>query len=123
MPTSYTIEPSLQCVKVTLSGDTTYHEIISVLHAFTDDPSYSETFNILFDVRKITQYLSFAETQALFEHYNATMNNRVNGKIGVIITQPVQYGITRIASTIFGLNGIAVDAFYSEEEAMRWFRQ
>lgn len=122
MPTSYFIEPNLRYVRVTLTGDTTFNEIVDMLHAFTDDTLYEDTFHILFDVRKITRYLTYVETQSLFEYYKTNLNNRINGKIAVVITHTVQYGITRIASTIFSVKGIAVDAFYTEEEALRWFQ-
>jgi sulfatase maturation enzyme AslB (radical SAM superfamily) len=109
-------------VRVTLSGETTFHEIVTALHAFTDDALYDDTFHILFDVRNITRYLTYLEMQSLFDYYKTNLNDRINGKIAVLITHTVQYGITRIASTIFGLKGIDVDAFYTEEDALRWFQ-
>lgn len=123
MPTSYTIEPTERYVRVTLTGDTTFNEIVTILHAFTEDKDYNGTFHILFDVRTITRYLSYVEMQSLFDYYKTNLNDRINGKIAVVITHTVQYGITRIASTLFGLHGIDVDAFYTEEEALHWFRQ
>jgi hypothetical protein len=121
MPASYTIISSEQYVHVTISGDATFNEIISLLEKITGDPAYDPRFHFLFDVRTITQYLSYAETLALFEFYKNNLSRKIRGKIAVVITHRVQFGITRIAATIFSIKGIDVNSFYSIEEAIRWF--
>lgn len=121
MPASYTIIPSEQYVHASLSGDASFHEIISLLEEITADASYDPKFNYLFDVRTITQYLTYAETLALFEYYKTNLSRKIRGKIAVVIAQRVQFGITRIAATIFSRKGIDVNSFYTVEEAVRWF--
>lgn len=121
MPASYTIISSAQYVHASISGDASFHEIISLLEKITGDASYDPRFHFLFDVRTITQYLSYAETLELFEYYKNHLSRKIRGKIAVVITHRVQFGITRIAATIFSIKGIDVNSFYSIEEAIRWF--
>jgi hypothetical protein len=121
MPASYSIISSEHYVHVAISGNISFQEIISLLEEITEHASFDPKFHFLFDVRTITQYLSYAETLSLFEYYKNNLFRKIQGKIAVVIAQRVQFGITRIAATIFSRKGIDVNSFYSIEEAVRWF--
>lgn len=99
------------------------NETIDVLNSVINDRLYQTGLDFLFDVGAITHYMTYDELSSLYEYYKATMEKRITGKIAVVITKPLQYGITRIAATIFSAKKIEVEAFYTEEKALDWLRK
>lgn len=123
MSTSYSIDPSRHLVRIILSGQADLNETIDVLNSVVNDRSYQTDLDFLFDVANITHYMTYDELSSLYEYYKATMEKKITGKVAVVITKPLQYGITRIAATIFSAKKIEVEAFYTEEKALDWLQK
>lgn len=120
VPASYSIDHSLKLVRVNLSENIGLDEIISILNDCVHDKNYQAGFNFLFDVRTISQYLTYSEMLLLFDQFKENLGSLLKGNFGILISKPIQYGITRIAVSIFSIKGINIDAFYSEEKALEW---
>ena len=120
MPFNYSIETEQSLVKVDLYGKMNISDALNTLHAFTSDTLYQHHFGIIFDVRKTNYFPRYSEVYSFYQDYQNTYQEKIRGKIAMIVNSKIQYGIARMSSTILSGSNLNMEVFLSKEEAIQW---
>ena len=120
MTISYDIDVARRLVRLTLEGPADPAEWFAVMEAATKDPRYEPGFDFLYD-RTATDHIPDAMyVRAWVFRHAAMMKQTGLGRLAVIVSQPVVYGMLRMASVFAESAGVAVTVFWTEGEALAW---
>jgi hypothetical protein len=109
-------------VQVTIEGRMDQNGALAVLESFTSDPSFRPEFGICYDVRMNHYFPPYPEVMSFYHEYSRRFHRRIKGKVAIIVSSNVQYGIARMATTVLSSILPHMEIFRTKEEGLHWLR-
>ncbi len=120
MPLVYDIDPSRRLVTLRPEGYPPPDEWFATITKAVADPRFAPGFDFLYDRSGVDHIPDAMYVRAWVFRHAAMMKEVDGGRLAVVVTQPVVYGMIRMASAFADSAGVRVDAFWTEAEALRW---
>ena len=95
-------------------------EWFEVMAAAIADPRFGPGFDFLYDRRRVDHVPDAMYVRSWVFRHAEMMKPIGLPRLAVVVTQPVVYGMIRMASVFAESAGAAVDAFWTEREALEW---
>ena len=119
MPVRYSFSGNL--FRMVLEGSYAPEDIIQTYQAALRDPAFPEDARFLFDVR---ESLELAERNVkdikAVAQYLAKHSDEVGNRCAIVASQPVHYGLSRMAAVYAEAGGAEVNVFSNTEDAISW---
>lgn len=77
---------------------------------------------IIIDLLKSDESRGSSELRAILEFLQTHLNH-LNGRIGILVLEEWQFGMSRIFGTMVGIQGIEVKVSFDKEELMGWLKR
>ena len=121
MPIDYTIDPGRGRLYLTIAGEFTTEEIVSVTRAFIESPELPEGFSALSDHTRVTRPLSSSQLLALVSLMEQHAQRFAGVRWAIVSTRPSSYGMMRVLAARAQLAlGMRVRIFFDMQRATHW---
>jgi hypothetical protein len=120
MPLTYDIDAARRLVLITATGAPVPNEWFETMEAVTADARYEPGFDILYDRRNLDHTPDTMYVRAWVFRHADLMKETGDGKLAVVVDQPVVYGMIRMASAFAETAGATVNVFWNLDEALMW---
>ena len=117
MPVSYSLDESL--LEVTLEGQVTSEEAFAVVQQGLASIPSGEKPGVLIDVTRSAELKSFGDIQRLAGVFGLHADS-LGGRIGVLVSNQVRYGIARQFGAIVEDHGLQAAPFEDRDAAIDW---
>ena len=101
-------------------GEPVVGEWLAALRAAVSDARYRPGFDILYDRTRLT-HIPDANYLRTWLNGHARLMKEIGGpRLAVVVTEPVIYGMIRMASILAEDRGAVVNVFWNEKDALKW---
>ena len=123
MPSDFTIDQESFIVRANASGVVNIEDAFELMTAINQDPEYQKGMGTLLDLRNTRVMIKMDQLVTLAEAVRQLIS--VRGRIGIAILtdSDITYGMGRIVGSSLGQDGVQVNAFRDETEAVQWLRE
>ncbi len=97
-------------------------EIPRTFQAIVSDARFTEGRHVVFDARGSLMNPSLSELKSMLATVNA-VSSRFSGKWAIVVSDPLRYGLSRMASSLASPLGMKMNAFHSIAEADVWLKE
>ncbi len=122
MPFTYSISRERSLVTVRMTGRMDMNDALSAIETFTADRQFHVRDSIYFDVRQTDYLPRYGEVSTFYHVYRDTYRQKILGRVAIVVSSKLQYGIARMSSTIFAAINLNMEVFLSPEEALAWLK-
>ena len=123
MPFAYKINSDNSIVEVDLLGPSDIQDIFNSIEAFTSDTLYRHHFGICWDAQKSNYLPGYSEVSMIYKEFTKRFHDIIKGRFAIVVGNQIQYGIGRMASTIFSSIDIHIEVFFTKEQALLWLKE
>lgn len=120
MAITYKIDARQNVVYVIVKDTFTGQEILAVFKSVLKDPQFSPQFKLLSDCRDIEVAVTPEQVKLMAGFIKQNLENFRLSKWAFVVSLTVSYGMIRMFSSILEPLEIAVEPFWSYEEAQKW---
>ncbi len=120
MPITYDIDVERRLVRVVASGKPTAAEWLAAVDAALADPRFLPGFDCLYDRSRVGLVPDGLTLRRLAKDCAPALERFHGGRLAVVVSQPVVYGMMRMASVFAEALGLALDVFWTETAALAW---
>ena len=117
MPVLHSINGKI--AKIIVTGHFTIDELLAGFQETLNDGLLTSGTHILVDVTKSEELPSYVVINQIAAVLSDNQN-RFSGRMAILVSQTVRYGIARQLSTLLDSNNIDARPFYIYKEAMDW---
>ena len=119
MPVQYAVDGRL--VRMELEGVYAPDDIISTFSAALEDPELPEHPRFLLDVTRsqVIAQRSADELRSVAEVFAAHAQH-FGGRCAVVVGEPVQFGLVRMAGAFIESDSVVVEVFGNPDDAKAW---
>ncbi|GJQ19965.1 MAG: hypothetical protein HBSIN02_03200 [Bacteroidia bacterium] len=100
-------------------GSFDFKQAVDALLAVTRDSRYAPGMALHFDVRKM-EFVPTPDESWKLALTLRSLRKTLTGKIAVVVSAPLHYGVARVISTYAAVGGIRMKPFLKEQEAIDW---
>jgi hypothetical protein len=119
MPYRYEIDPAARRVIVVGEGDGDFASSVAFMRTLTADAAYRPEFDLLADLRGLEYTASSTEVQGFRRTFDE-LRTLFRGRIAVVVSGLVRYGIARMLSQTVESSGVRMEAFRDVDAARAW---
>lgn len=116
----FEVDPRRRLVLLYADERPSIDEWFSVLERACEHPDFGPRYDFLFDRRKIETTPTSAMMRAWMRRHAEFARGHGNGRLAVVVSEPVIFGMMRMASVFAEEDGVALGVFWSVEEALAW---
>jgi hypothetical protein len=118
MPHAYTIDETLSLVRVSGWGEVSFETYFGTLRRAFADPRYRPGFDVLYDRTGLDDIPDARRVRAWVETMAPVMRDARAGRLAVVVTMPVVYGMMRMAGAFADQLGYQLAPYWCEAEAL-----
>ncbi len=122
MPTKYRIAKDEGIVYLENTGPFDLDLAIESVIEVTGDPDFDPSFRILSDLRGI-EYRPDLSQAVDFGNFMGTIHALVRERIAAVISEPVQYRLSKIVCLMARARGIQLQSFRDPDSALAWLQE
>jgi hypothetical protein len=116
----YSIDTERQLVAHRMRGTVSAAEVVASLRKVWADPDYRSEMVSLVDLREMEPMSETPDIVAVANVLKEQSKNVSWGKVAVVVSAALPYGMTRMFQAYADPAGIALEIFYGMDEARRW---
>ncbi len=118
MPFYYRIDPAERLVYIDAEGDVSVDTWFAMIDDIRADERFGSGFDLLFDRTKLTHVPDADYVRIWINGLRPVMRQMGVGHLAIVVTEPVVYGMMRMASAFAYQGGFSLDPYWSVEEAL-----
>lgn len=122
MPIVHEVRPGERIARVTARNPLTLEEVRDSIRGLWKDPGFQPEFRVLVDLRGTGYTPGLEEIQQIAETLGE-MKDRYRGRVAVLVSDDLRYGILRMTSTYAELKGFSMPVFRDLAGAEAWLNQ
>ena len=119
MPYRYVIDPAARLITVVGEGPADLAATEAIMRGLPADPAHRADFDALVDARSLDYTPTFHEAQQIRSVFHE-VRDAYRGRIAVVVSGTVRFGVTRMVSQLVEASGIRMEAFRDLESARHW---
>jgi hypothetical protein len=96
-------------------------EWFAVMDAVFADTRYRPGVDFLLDRTAVTDVPTSQTMREWMRRHAESMREQGSGRLAVVVSEPVVFGMMRMASVFAEEGGTALGVFWTEAEALAWF--
>lgn len=120
MALSFDVDESDGLVRLAAGSKPGVSEWFALMEAVAADARYRHGFDFIYDRTGVTDVPSATDVRTWIARHARMMRETGNGRLAIVVRQPVVYGMMRMASAFAETEGVLLAVFWSEREALTW---
>ncbi len=118
MPFTYEIDPAERLVRIDAEGDVSVDSWFAMIDDVRADERFTLGFDLLFDRTKLGHVPDAVYVREWIDRLRPVMREMNARHLAIVVTEPVVYGMMRMASAFAYRGGFSLDPYWSVEEAL-----
>ncbi len=118
MPFRYTIDAAERLIRIDAEGDVSVDTWFAMIDDVRADERFASGFDLLFDRTKLSHVPDSVYVREWINRLRPVMRQMGARHLAIVVTEPVVYGMMRMASAFAEPGGFTLEPYWSEDDAL-----